>query len=237
MRRYIFLRSAVITTSLFKFRKFDKGSIELLVNKQLWAATPASLNDPFEGESSYEDVLDAAWDAYPLPQKKRNLYKKKIDKQLTKTGICSFSKTRKNQLMWAHYADEHRGICIGFNERRLKEENTDLYPVDVTYQVAYPYQKIIDRLKYFENVPGENNISSIANDILYSILTTKYSSWKYEKERRLLREESGVINFSPKTVTSIAFGLRMDKRDKETLKILLSGSKWKQMEALKMVSN
>lgn len=217
-------------TSLFKYRKFDKSCLELLLNRQLWFATPASLNDPFEGEASYADVLNAVWDAYPFSEEERKFYKEKIDEQLSNTGICSFSKTRKNQLMWAHYAEEHRGICIGFNEHLLRPEGSLLYPVDVSYQADYPYQEIIDRFKFFENFPGENNINSVAGDILHSILGTKYSNWKYEKERRLLRYKSGVFEFSPKSINSIAFGLRMSERNKITLIKLLSSSDWRHVK-------
>lgn len=54
----------ITPTNLFKYRKFDKSSIELLVNRELWFANPSSLNDPFEGESSFSEVLQAVWEHY-----------------------------------------------------------------------------------------------------------------------------------------------------------------------------
>lgn len=216
----------ITPTNLFKFRKFDKGSIELLVNRQLWFAKPSSLNDPFEGESSFSEVLEAVWDHYPFPEEQQVKYKELIENQLQNTGICSFSKTRKNQLMWAHYADEHKGICIGFNERLLRPEGSNIHPIDVTYQADYPFAGIIDRFKYFEQFPRVNNNTSIAGDIFFSVLGTKYSHWKYEKERRLVFQKSQAIEFPEKAVNSIAFGLRMKERDKLTLRKLLSGSEW-----------
>jgi len=217
-------------TNLFKYRKFDKGSIELLLNRELWFAKPESLNDPFEGESSFSEVLDAVWENYPSPEKERNEYKEKLEKQLKKTGICSFSKARKNQLMWSHYADEHKGFCIGFNERLLRPNGSCIYPRDVTYQADYPFEDIIKRFKYFEKYPGENNKNSIAGDIFYSVLGTKYSSWKYERERRLVFHSSQAVKFPKKAVNSIAFGLRMAERDKLTLRKLLSGNEWKHVK-------
>lgn len=220
----------ITPTNLFKYRKFDKGSIDLLLNKELWFATPASLNDPFEGESSFSEVLEAVWNHYPFPENERKEYIEKIEKQLQKTGICSFSKTRKNQLMWSHYADEHKGICIGFNEGLLRPEGSFIYPIDVTYQAKYPFEEIIERFKYFEKIPGENNKRSIAGDILYSVLSTKYSSWKYEKERRLIFQKSQLIKFTERAVNSIAFGLRMAERDKLTLIELMSGNEWRHVK-------
>jgi hypothetical protein len=29
-------------------------------------------------------------------------------------GICSFSEVHNNEILWAHYADEFRGICIAY---------------------------------------------------------------------------------------------------------------------------
>jgi len=216
----------ITPTNLFKFRKFDKGSIELLVNRELWFAKPSSLNDPFEGESSFSEVLEAVWKHYPFPEDERKTYTSIIEKQLQNTGICSFSKTRKNQLMWAHYADEHKGICIGFNESLIRPNGSNIYPIDVAYQADYPFEGIIERFKYFEQFPGANNRESIAGEILHSVLGTKYSNWKYEKERRLVFHKSQAISFPEKAVNSIAFGLRMNERDKLTLKALLSGPEW-----------
>jgi hypothetical protein len=220
----------ITPTSLFKYRKFDKGSIELLVNRQLWFAKPSSLNDPFEGESSFTDVLNAVWEHHPFPEEEKKQYKKIIEKQLKNTGICSFSKTRKNQLMWSHYADEHKGICIGFKEHLLRPTGTNIYPIDVTYQADYPFAGIIDRFKFLEQYPSENNNRSIAGDIFYSVLGTKYSHWKYEKERRLIFQKSQAIEFPEKAVNSITFGLRMAERDKLTLRKLLSGKEWKHVK-------
>lgn len=214
-------------TILFKYRKFDKGCLELLLNRQLWFSTPASLNDPFEGESSFAEVLEAVWENYPFPESERKQYKEIIEKQLKNTGVCSFSRTRKNQLMWSHYADEHKGICIGFKESFLRYNGSNIYPIDVTYQKDFPFKEIIERFKYFEQYPGMNNINSIAGDIFYSILGTKYSSWKYEKERRLIFSSSETKGFKPEAINSIAFGLRMPEQDKQTLKQLLSDQEWR----------
>ncbi|VAW88449.1 hypothetical protein MNBD_GAMMA18-1762 [hydrothermal vent metagenome] len=218
------------STSLFKYRKFDKRSIELLVNRQLWFAKPASLNDPFEGKSSCSEVLEAVWSHYPFPEEERKQYKTIIETQLQNSGICSFSKTRKNQLMWSHYADEHKGICIGFNEQILRPDNSSIYPIDVTYQAEYPFAGIIERFKYFEELPGVNNTKSIAGDIFYSVLGTKYLNWEYERERRLVYQKSQAISFTEKAVNSIFFGLKMPERDRLTLRKLLSGEEWQHIK-------
>ena len=44
-----------------------------------------------------------------------------LNARLSKTRLCSFSALRCNLIMWVHYADWHKGICLGFST-----ENTNL---------------------------------------------------------------------------------------------------------------
>lgn len=129
------------------------------------------------------EVLDAVWARYPIPTAERKAYEEYLHQRLSSAGICSFSKARKNQLMWSHYADEHKGVCIGFRENQIRPQGSYIYPIDVTYQDEYPFKEIIKRFNYLERIYGMNNLQSIAGDILISILGTKYTSWKYERER------------------------------------------------------
>ncbi len=172
------------------------------------------------------EVLDAVWARYPMPTEERKIYEQYLHQQLSSAGICSFSKARKNQLMWSHYADEHKGVCIGFIEQKIRPQGSHIYPIDVTYQDKYPFENIIERFNYFENFPGMNNLKAITGDILISILGTKYTSWKYERERRLVFAKSVAQKFEPEAVNSIAFGLNMAERDKQTLRNLLSEAEW-----------
>jgi len=214
------------SSSLFKYRAFNKASIELLVNRELWFAKPESLNDPFEAMPSFDRALDAAWDEYSDARIKKSDIENKLKNLLKNIGICSFSRTRKNQLMWAHYADEHNGFCIGFNKIVLNKENQDLFTVDVKYQSDLPYKGILERFSVFKQLNLPNGLQEIQGDIMYSIVGTKYTNWKYEKETRLIRNDYGAIKFSPKAINSIAFGLRMSERDKKTLYQLFKGNQW-----------
>jgi hypothetical protein len=38
---------------------------------------------------------------------------REIEKRLKRRGILTLSETDMNILMWSHYADEHKGVCIG----------------------------------------------------------------------------------------------------------------------------
>lgn len=211
---------------LFKYRKFDDNTLRIFREQELWFAKPETLNDPFEANDSFPQVLDAVWERYSVPPAMQLKYENKLKSLLRSTGICAFSKARKNQLMWSHYADEHKGICIGFKEAELRPSGSNVFPIDVSYQDEYPFEQIIERINYFDKVPNENTLDNIAGDILYSVLSTKYTSWRYERERRLVHRFSGARKFEPNAINSIAFGLRMKFEDKQDLKELLSDSKW-----------
>src|ERR1039458_1306131 len=61
-------------------------------------------------------------------------------------GVLSFSKNRDHILLWSHYADNHQGICIGYNKEILLKLFESKYntikkvfvDVDVDYQEQYP---------------------------------------------------------------------------------------------------
>jgi hypothetical protein len=78
----------------------------------------------------------------------------------TKVGIVCFTRRWHNPLLWSHYADKHRGICLGFDvdERGLK-------PV-----------KYVRRRPELLIPPTEESV----NELLF----TKYRDWKYEEEWR-----------------------------------------------------
>jgi hypothetical protein len=81
--------------------------------------------------------------------------------KLSKTrGLICFSKRRTNPVLWAHYADKHRGICLGFDipESSLKK---------VTY--------VNSRLSW---------PSVMDEEFFMKLLFTKFNHWRYESEYR-----------------------------------------------------
>jgi len=55
-----------------------------------------------------------AWTGRP-PSDIRALFSR-LDAQLVEAGIFSMSADPAHALMWAHYADQHRGLCFGFQQ-------------------------------------------------------------------------------------------------------------------------
>ncbi len=103
------------------------------------------------------------------------------DNAYNKHGVFSLSGTHDNTLLWSHYADSHKGFCVGFDRDELQNYLKNLctkqikrviahYPV--TYQDDYPL--IIPKL---EDDPEE--LMSVG-------LSTKSCDWEYEREERFI---------------------------------------------------
>ena len=129
-------------------------------------------------------------------------------KQLTREVISSvgyYSMTTKpdNLLMWAHYADSHRGVCIKFDI--LKDLDTFLVPLPVDYNEQY-----ID--------------FNMLNSDLLSVLRRKSPDWEYEDEYRIIKTDyQGLWEIKPDCLTEIIWGCRISEEDKNEIRERLGG--------------
>src|SRR6185437_3975601 len=81
----------------------EKHGLDGIRNGRLKISEIQDLNDPFEllpFKLSNKDLRDA-------------LHKTK-EQISSNRGMLCFSKTWSNPVLWSHYADKHRGLCLGF---------------------------------------------------------------------------------------------------------------------------
>ena len=140
-------------TSLYKYRAFNKNSIQLLINEAVWFSKPSSFNDPFDCGINIDlqkldkSVQDAVKEVYKQNGKSaehipvKELETKDEDKKaflrfrsaaydlIQNVGIFSLSGINNDLLMWAHYADSHRGFCIEFERSPYNILGRDAEPV------------------------------------------------------------------------------------------------------------
>jgi hypothetical protein len=128
-----------------------------IVLRRLKIARIADLNDPFE--------LLAANLGGDKPLRKR-IREWRLDLHKT-TGLLCFSRDWNSPVLWSHYADKHRGICLGFELR-------DNFAEAVTY--------VEGRLPVPTNFL--NVAPALSEPFVRQVLTTKYLHWKYENEVR-----------------------------------------------------
>lgn len=108
-----------------------------------------------------ESPIKSRFDRESIVRKIQDILRKR-------TGVCCFFKDAPSHpLMWAHYADSHKGFCI---EYEVDKENP-LFPINYSSEPLEPsiYELLL--------CPSET---------LSRILTTKSIEWQYEKEVRLI---------------------------------------------------
>lgn len=125
--------------------------------------------------------------------------KNEMDRELAECGVLSLSATWDSGLMWSHYADEHRGICIEYDTRDQ--------PHDRLKKVNYKAPRAIKasdlwRWKAKEDLEAKRRV-------IETYFYTKSHEWRYEREWRDVRDSSGAIDV-PFRITAILFGLRSD---------------------------
>lgn len=145
------------------------NAIKDLEQGRIKVSTLDTLNDPFEF---------MPYRRYRF--KERQPYNKVFREISKKWGVLCFSQTWTEQLLWAHYADKHKGIALGFE-----------IPEDNLLKVDYVSSEIRTRFKLTGNVKEDEHR-------FLGLAKVKFQEWKYEKEYRLLvdlnncRKEDGL---------------------------------------------
>jgi len=167
----------------------------ILEDGYIRATQLSALNDPFEASYSKEDLIKLSLDFENTI--KENELIDFIEKEKHKVGIISFTQTKDNLLMWAHYANEHKGVLIGFNfSNYYKNIFVDL--LIESYDVLLGTENLFDgrcipinyrKQPIYKNDKFDRDYSNIAgegeNRILYEIFQQKSDEWIYEKEHRI----------------------------------------------------
>lgn len=145
-----------------------------------------------------------------------------INSQLESVGIFSLAESPSNQLMWAHYAGEHRGICIGFDD---EEPNTKLsdpnYCLKVFYSDELPEMAKDGFKSEFQIGLNKDGLLetksyqlSFTDSTLQKIISTKPASWSYEQEWRYVEPAGGAYEW-PSKIKEIVFGVKCPKNRRE----------------------
>lgn len=224
--------------TLYKYRAYSTRSLEMLLNREFYFASPAQLNDPYDCQISIRDSLRSAItrteklgnaDLSKILkrfQKIDHVYDK-MDADLARVGIFSLSRVPDNVLMWTHYAENGRGFCAGFRLSSAFTTHDNAQQIvgaaDVGYTTTNPY------IDFFEEVTAAKTPPAWG-DFWKSLLSigmlAKAESWRYEHEVRVTRKISGLVPFTSSELVEIIFGLNMPATNRATVRKILSGSEW-----------
>ena len=168
--------------ALYKYRNIDINTLNLITEEKVKIRNFNYFNDPADPIIKLQ--------IKELPE---------IKDMINKIKICSLSSEYDNFLMWSHYSNEHKGICIAYDISKIKEYNkTILKKVIYTkkIQIYKPYNHI------FEN-PTLNEEKNFI-----SLFYLKHKNWKYEKEYRIITYED--YDFINLPIKAIYFGMNAD---------------------------
>lgn len=193
-----------MSTTIYKFVGFECGW-KIISKHKLKFSPPFSFNDPFDTyeqlikfdltDEFVAKMLDKG--LYKREPDEENMSVSELKSKFSSENTISFenpllrgvfesikkniwiscfSRTWSNIIMWSHYADDHKGFCIGFDAYELQtyfgnKLRTMLYSKDFT------------RIDYCQD-------EKAALDNMFS---TKFIEWSYEEEERLILPKSGKV--------------------------------------------
>jgi len=140
---------------LYHFLNSEYGLLNIR-HRRLKIARISELNDPFE-------FLGVATKSASLRRRYQRL-KDGLDEYM---GLVCFSGNWNNPVQWGHYADRHRGLCLGFEVSAQ------------AHKVTYVSERLPARPSAMKSEGPE------AEAHVTEILTTKFEHWNYEDEYRL----------------------------------------------------
>jgi hypothetical protein len=144
-----------------------------LWEKRLKIAEYANLNDPFELLPFKQTDKDA-----------RAHIQMVVGVLSHGHGVLCFSESWQSTLMWAHYGNKHKGMCLGF----------EIEDSPFLTKIEYVSRRIPSPIDFSKPLGG------VDEPMLTKCLNVKHSGWKYEKERRLrveLQDQRDGIYYNP----------------------------------------
>jgi len=196
----------------------------IIVGCSLWAGSPLAFNDPFdcypiidfEGTREEKEAWAArVAPAFGIPNEKAvEMMEDALANPVTRAqmagwrenleevGVLSLTERPDDMLMWAHYANSHRGYCLEFDATTL--------PFLLSYRVYYSEERPIFRLFDANRV-----------DIIKRTLLHKADFWKHEREWRMVGPAKiGPVGFPQQALKSIIVGAGIADEDEVALRAI-----------------
>lgn len=134
----------------------ERFGLQAIRDSRLKISLVQELNDPFE-------FLGLA-----LEREERRILRNFKNGFAERYGLICMSNNWKNPLLWGHYAEKHKGLCLGFDV-----PDKGMF-IEVTYKDKRP------TLQEF----GCNDLRQLREHHMLQLLTMKFSAWNYESEYR-----------------------------------------------------
>ncbi|MFC1678046.1 DUF2971 domain-containing protein [Planctomycetota bacterium] len=192
----------------------DKAAMEeqwLRTFKRKGISPPADwkhkLNELYETGELRKKLEEGMWDV--------------ISELNQRSCLLSVSKTANNPVMWAHYAETHKGAVIGIDFDKLFK---------------------MHRVNYSEDRPKINILPEYTLEKALEIPRTKSFAWSYEKEFRMVFDDASLmywaqqglmclrdfngkkiwfLRLNPELIREVVFGLYTEESSKSAIRKLI----------------
>lgn len=206
--------------------------VDVLRDRRIRFAHPASFNDPFEAKPFFRSLLEReiVQEVLQLEETETIL---NFGNQITtllesaelrnwawqaKTRgvvLLSLSEQRDNLLMWAHYANDHQGFVLGLD---IEHPSFATRKDGIARHAA--------KVEYARTRPARPSLAELS---VGQFFATKSDDWSYEKEWRLfdgavhadhvLADENILLfDFSPEAIREVIVGCRATDDFKKTIR-------------------
>jgi hypothetical protein len=215
---------------LWRYRSTDEHQLkDLFEYSRCYFSSPSDLNDPFDCTPALRSPTSADLLGYVLRRgqrhfnsvdsSKRRLLKREVRKRqqspafreaalehaIARYGVLCLSEAPDSLLMWAHYADNHKGFCVGFDC-----SNPEAMPIGLAMQVEYVAERPqVNPLTLYQEDPG---------DLVRQCFLIKSRHWEYEREWRLITDGGiGHHSFDRHLLRRVHLGCNMSDQDRDAL--------------------
>lgn len=169
---------------LYKYKSDENMEYiyDILENNRFYLAKREELNDPLEGASSMD--FGFAGSSYYVGTPQMHTQYEDI---LNEYRVLSLSEENDNVVMWSHYANNYKGVCI---ETCCNERVKEIKPVHYTRVIQHVSHKSFE-------------------DTASKLLFFKAKEWNYECEWRYISKEN-YLKIKEGEITKIFIGYRTD---------------------------
>ena len=241
----------------YKYRPYGQRTLEILLNRELYFCSVDALNDPLDSRADLETeykrlfgklnqatdepavreaflmfLLDAHYFTDPKTKERMGLHKT-LQLYMATLGILSLSQNPKDPLLWSHYGDSHRGVCLGFDTDLIQGKGLGTRGA-IKYQSRPQYESILLSLAQelgefcrpwdkhdFPAEQGDRFYSHQISELVRGNLLVKSEKWKYEEEYRIIRSEPGLQAFAPEALRFVIFGTKTTEANERTIRSII----------------
>ncbi|MBN2311587.1 MAG: DUF2971 domain-containing protein [Candidatus Hydrogenedentes bacterium] len=177
------IKRLVPPTRIYRYVEYHEERIRVLLqDNKLFLPCPAMFNDPFD--CGFEEDIRATF---------------------IECAMGCFSARNDSVLMFSHYADSHRGLCLEFDPLKFKLKDSIGKEGETDAKIEWDLRPVW----YFPQLPPLSHDTEPA-----LCATVKDALWAYEEEYRLFIHSNGRLlpygefPFVPEALTGVIFGCK-----------------------------